>query len=422
MNDDRIAGNSAAVSNQSGGLAKESRQRFRLAALFHRPHPYFCKFFQRLAAHPEIDLTVYFYSDLGIRATPDPGYRRSVQWDTDLLAGYRHRFLRNYSPWPALHRYTGLFHPALLREVDRRYDAVLVHGWWGLSTSLAMVTALARRVPILLHSDKNVIEAGKKWRRRFRNLVLQALFRRVAAFLVIGQRNAAFYRSLGVPEERMFLAPLAVDNAFFRAEAQRLKSERYTLRHQYGIPPEATVILYVGRLAPEKGLLDLLAAFAGLSDGSAHLALVGDGPQRAALEDYVRSYHLRCVHFAGFQNYSQLPSFYALSDVFVLPSYREPWGAVVNEAMNFALPVVASQDGGAVADLVENGRNGLLFEPGDQGQLARHLQYLVSHPEVREQMGAESARRIAVWDFERGIEGVLAALHAVAHCAQREAG
>jgi glycosyltransferase involved in cell wall biosynthesis len=401
-----------------GTSSQPSPPRYRIAAIFPRPHPYFCKFLQRLSIQPEIDLTVYFYSDVGVGAARDPTYGHPLQFDTDLLAGYRFHFLRNYAFRPRLYNFWGAFHPGLLRELNRRYDAVMIHGWCGLSTWMAFALAWIRRVPILLHSDQNVIQVRGSLRLFFRNILYRALFERVAAFLVVGRRNAAFYRNLGVPEAKMFLTPLAVDNAFFREERRRLAPERAALRRTLGIPLEATVILSMGRLVPEKGLLDLLSAFGRLPAGSAHLVLVGDGPQRATLEDYVHSRDLKGVHFAGFKNYSQLPSFYALADVFVLPSYREPWGAVVNEAMNFALPIVASQDGGAVADLVEEGRNGLLFQPGDQEQLARHLGYLISHPEVREQMGAESVRRIALWDFERDMEGVLAALSAVGGHAQ----
>src|SRR5579864_4353207 len=104
-------------------LPKASRPRYRVAAIFQRPYPYFCKFFQCLAAHPEIDLKVYFYSDAGIGSTRDQGFLGGMKWDTDLLSGYRHRFLRNYSSWPAVHRITGLLRPSLLRELDHSYDA-----------------------------------------------------------------------------------------------------------------------------------------------------------------------------------------------------------------------------------------------------------------------------------------------------------
>jgi len=404
-----------AIASRSGPPAPlpiASRPRYRVAAIFQRPIPHLCKFFQCLAARAEIDLKVYFFSDVGIGSTRDQVFLGDMKWDTDLLSGYQHRFFRNYSSWPGMQRITGLLRPSLLRELNREYDAVWVHGW-GPTTYLPLVTSFARRIPVLLYSDKNVNEKEGWWRHNFHNLLLPKLFPRVAAFLVIGQRNAVFYRSLGVPEEKMFLTPLAVDNAFFRQEACRLQPKREALRQKYGIPLKATVILYVGRLSPEKGVLDLLPAFAELSGDSAHLILVGDGPQRAALETYVGSHKLQRIHFAGFQNYSQVPSFYALSDVFVLPSRAEAWGVVINQAMNFGLPIVASQVGGAIADLVENGRNGLLFEPGDVAQLAGHLSRLIEDPELRRQMGEESARRIAVCDFERGVEGVLAALRTV---------
>jgi len=396
-----------------------SPRRYRLAAIFHRPHPYFCKFFQRVAAHPEIDLTVYFYSDLGAGSTFDPGYQRSVQWDADILSGFRHRFPRNWSPWPALDRYTGLFHPSLIRELARGYDAILLHGWWGLTSSLVIVTALLCGIPIILHSDKNSIEPPGGWKRRLRNFVFPFLSRRVAAFLAVGQRNAAFYRSLGAADQKIFFAPLAVDNSFFEEQAAVLRPRREALRLRYGIPPEATVILFVGRLVREKGLFDLLSAFRRLSDESAHLVLVGDGPERPTIEAQARSHDLKRVHFPGFQNYSEVPGFYALADVFVLPSHQENWGAVINEAMNFALPIVASDQVGAVADLVEGGRNGFVFSAGDVAELARNLQVLVSQAELRRHLGEESARKVKGWNFDAAVLGLLAAIRAVTQRAVR---
>ncbi len=148
------------------------------------------------------------------------------------------------------------------------------------------------------------------------------------------------------------------------------------------------VILSIGRLLPWKGVGHLLAAFSALRDDErVHLVIAGDGPQRAELEASVAAQKIPRVHFAGFQNYTQVPTYYALSDVFVLPSFREPWGCVVSEAMNFALPIVASRDGGAVGDLVEDGENGRLFDFGNVGQLAGHLRYLAAHPDERRKDG-----------------------------------
>jgi len=391
-----------------------TKRPYRLAIVFPRAQPYFCKFFQRLAAHPEIDLTVYFYSDLGMGGTLDPGYSLPLAWDVDMWSGYKHRFPRNYSPWSDLSRFAGTFHPSLLWELNKhRYDVVLMQGWWGVTTWLVLGGLLARRAPVMMYSDKSEFDSSKGLRRNFRNRLLRALFKRIGAFLTIGRSNANFYRGLGVPENKLFVTPLAVDNDFYRAERQRLLPERAMLRAQGGIPIDGVVILVVSRLLATKGIKDLISAFAILPEEGAHLLIVGDGPQRTELEDFVSFKNVPRVHFAGFQNYTQVPSHYAISDVFVLPSYHDMWGAVINEAMNFSLPIVASRETGAVADLVEHGLNGLLFDYGDIEKLAAHLGYLVAHPEERHRMGEQSAERIASWNFDRGIEGFLAALQFV---------
>ena len=386
---------------------------YRLATIFQRPHPYFCKFIQHLAAHPEIRLKAYFYSDLGVGNTFDPGFGRSVQWDGDLLSGYDHSFLRNYSPRPTLGRFMGLIHPGLVTEL-RRYDAIILHGWWGFSSWMAMGLASLRGIPLLIHSDKNVVEPKGVPHRSMRDYVLPPLFRLPAGFLAVGRCNADFYRKMGVPEKKLFFAPLAVDNAFYQAERRRLHPEREAIRSGLGISPDDVVILYVGRLDVRKGLTDLLQAFANLRNDSAHLVFAGEGPDRGALESFARDRELDRVHFTGLQNYSELPASYAMADVFAFPSHRENWGAVVNEAMNFGLPIVTTSVVGAAADLVEDGTNGLLLEPGDVAGLTESLRLLVSRPELRQRMGEESARRIKGWNFESGAQGVLTALQSVA--------
>ena len=413
-----------AIANTPGDAAGDAKaapdrggpQRvYRVAIVFPRAQPYYCKFFQRLAAHPAIDLDVYFYSDLGSRGTLDPGYQVPIEWDLDMWSGYKYYFPHNYAPRPELARFSGSFHPSLVLDLSpSRYDVVLMHGWWGLTTWITLAALIARRVPVLIYSDKNVIDWHGGWRQGIRNGLLRFIFSGVDAFTAIGKRNAEFYRSLGIPQSKIFPTPLAVDNDFFQHEWRRLEPQRATLRAQVGIPADAVVILTIGRLLPWKGILDLVKAFSTLGDNEkVHLVIAGDGPQRAELEAFVAAGKIPRVHFAGFQNYTQVPTYYAMSDIFVLPSFREPWGCVVSEAMNFALPIVASRDGGAVGDLVEDGENGFLFDYGSVEQLAGHLKYLAANPEIRQKMGEKSAARVMNWNFDRGVEGFLAALQYV---------
>ena len=93
MNCDLIQNEPAPTSGASLASTLLTPGRYRLAAIFQRPHIYFCQFMQNVAAHPEIDLTVYFYTRLGMGSTPDPHFGRPLYAASTLLTGYRARFL-----------------------------------------------------------------------------------------------------------------------------------------------------------------------------------------------------------------------------------------------------------------------------------------------------------------------------------------
>ena len=405
--DSNFVQNEHVLTNGARDSHPSAPERYRLAVFFQRPHIYFCQFLRALASRPELDVTAYFYSSYGLGSSPDPELGCILYEGRSPLEGYRYHFLKNYSPRPELGRFWGLFHPGVIRELSHNYDAVIVHGWWGISSWLAYLTAFVRSVPVLVHSDRNSVLVKNS---RGRQAALRWLFRRTTAFLVIGKRNAAFYRQHGVAEQRMFLTPLAVDNHFYRAEAARLAPKRIELRQQLGISENDCGILYVGRLSPEKSVSDLMAAFNVLKAPGAHLVLVGDGPERGRLMEIAAAQHLEHVHFVGPKSYEDLPAYYALADVFVLPSRVDCWGVVVNEAMNFALPVIASRQVGAADDLVKEGVNGFRFEAGDTAALAELLRFLVGDSGLRRRMGKASLQIIGEWDYDRATEGVLAAL------------
>jgi len=135
---------------------------------------------------------------------------------------------------------------------------------------------------------------------------------------------------------------------------------------------------------------------------------VGDGYLRKQLEAYVEERKLKNVFFGGLKNQTELPYYYAIADIFVLPSgLGETWGLVVNEAMNFELPVIVSDLVGCWQDLVKNGRNGFVFETGDIAQLAGFLEMLIESPETRKALGRESLKIIESYSYEKTIGGIL---------------
>jgi glycosyltransferase involved in cell wall biosynthesis len=188
------------------------------------------------------------------------------------------------------------------------------------------------------------------------------------------------------------------------------------LRARFGISSDKKVILYASKLIARKRPLDLLQAYAIVRARRDDVALlfVGSGEEEGELWDIVSERHVPDVHFAGFRNQSELPEIYAASDVFVLPAENEPWGLVINEVMCAGLPVVTSEEVGAVPDLVHHGDNGFLYPAGDVSTLAGYLETLLADNRLRARMGERSLELIGDWDLDRCVAGVRAALELVA--------
>ena len=157
-------------------------------------------------------------------------------------------------------------------------------------------------------------------------------------------------RGDGIPAGRVHVIPPGYDPALFAAAA----ADPFP-----GLPRPR--VAYVGRLAPQKDVGTLLEAFARLAAGT-RLLLVGDGPDRAALQRRALAFGSR-VQFAGFVPHAAVPAVLQHVDLFVLPSLYEDLSSALIEAMAAGLPVVATRVGGT-ADLVHDGVNGLLVPPG----------------------------------------------------------
>lgn len=173
--------------------------------------------------------------------------------------------------------------------------------------------------------------------------------------------------------------------------------------------PDRPILLYAGRLSPEKNLELLLPVLMGLP--GCHLALVGDGPARADLE---RLFEAHSVTFTGFLAGEELATAFASADVFVMPSPTETLGFVVLEAMAAGCPVVAARAGG-IPDLVSHGVNGLLFDPSAPDQAREAARALLSDRSrarsfvEQGRKSAESATwkretRDLVWAYRRAIK------------------
>jgi glycosyltransferase involved in cell wall biosynthesis len=387
---------------------------YRLAILTSHVVQYQAPLWRRLAATPEVSPHVMFCSSHGAETYLDRGFGRPVKWDIPLLDGYSHEILPNLSRWSQRGGFWSAINPGIIARLRTgRFDAVLVHGWMRCTFWLAMLTAFALGLPVIMRGESNLLAPGPRGRTMLKRVGLPIFFRRIRAFLAIGRHNAEFYRAHGVPEERIFLAPYAVDNDYFTGQAASLP-DRSRLKHDLGLP-DAPVVLFCGKLSDVKRPLDLLQAFERVVHRyPASLVYVGDGPLSERLRRYASDRDVPNVRILGFRNQSELARCYGAADVFVLPSGFEPWGLVVNEAMCFALPVVVSGRVGAGGDLVQDGVNGSVFPAGDIAALARALEHLLAMTaESRARIGEASREIIGRWGNREVVAGIVRCLETV---------
>lgn len=370
--------------------------------------------YRRLAEDPRVEFTAIFCSSGGLRPH-DAGYGSPTTWDVDLLGGYRSLFLTRSGTNPINGPFFALRDFDVVRRVwDGNYDVLWVHGYNFLTNQLAAITQLVRGNTLMFREEQTLIHPRPFWKTAIKTIWLRALFSR-GLMLYIGTQNKKWFQSFGVTDSRMFFVPYSADNGQLQVEADRSREMRPAIRDALNLPREGIpVILFVGRLIPKKQPHFLLEAYAKVRrEVPCALFFVGSGQLEWSLRAKVADDHIPDVHFAGFLNRTQVGQAYIAADIFTLPSREhETWGVVINEAMNFSLPLVVTDKVGCAGDLVLNGENGFVVSSQSSSELAQRLDELVRSAELRQRFGRTSRQIIDRWTNEDAASGVLSAIQA----------
>lgn len=282
-----------------------------------------------------------------------------------------------------------------------RYRAVVASTGGRVALPAAWGGARAARIPLLLWTSlwahpRSPAHAASL-------LALRRLYRHADAVVTYGPHVSAYVRARGA--RNVHVAVQAVDNDFWSAPAQAPDPP--------GWPAQTGVrFLFVGRDAGEKGLAVLRAAWraCALDVSTASLVLVGVGPHTSGAPTMVS---------VGPQDAVQVRNFYAAADVLVVPSiatavFREPWGLVVNEAMNQRTSIIASDAVGAAAGgLVRHEHNGLVVPASNVEALTAALRRLAGDSDLSRRLGAAGSVDVRAYSQEawaRGFSGALDSL------------
>jgi len=276
-------------------------------------------------------------------------------------------------------------------------NVVVVGGYDYLAYWAALLWAKRRRRKAVIIVESHLLDRP---RHRARESLKRFFVSRFDAALVDGTRHREYTISLGLPPDKVFIknGTGPVDVEFYQSATDAFRTDRKRYCSELGLPSRN--FLYVGRFSPEKNILFLLEAYRKVRDAGDvpwGLILLGDGPQRSEIESFISKYSLTSVYLPGFRQKEEVPFYYSLSDVLVLPSISEPWGLVVIEAMASGLAVLVSNRCGCYPDSLREGINGYSFDPRDGEELVSRMREFTAGRVNPESMG--HASRAMVHDY-----------------------
>jgi glycosyltransferase involved in cell wall biosynthesis len=358
--------------------------------------PYRIPVFNALAERPEVDLHVIFLSENDPTLRQWRVYKDEIKFQYDVLPSWRRR----------LGGYNILLNRGVHAALKRIEPHVLLCGGYNyLASWQAAYWARRHRVPLLLWSESTAFDR----RRGYRSVefIKTCFLNLCAAFVVPGKSSFNYLQDLGIAGQRIFTAPNAVDTSLFSQSAEAARqsgAQRRPLPQRY--------FLCVGRLVKAKGIFDLVEAYGKLdAEVRSQIGLVfaGDGSDAGELQQRAARTMPGTIQILGFTHREELPALYALADAFVFPTHSDPWGLVVNEAMACSLPVIVTNVAGCALDLVQDGWNGFVVQPGDPLQLAAAMARLAGNSSLRAEMGAHSRERVDAYSPATWAAGIVEA-------------
>lgn len=329
--------------------------------------------------------------------------KEKIEFDYHVLRGF-HGFIWsrelpihvNWGLWKALRRY--------------KPDVVITSGYDALAYWEAFFYCKIFRKQYILWNGTTMLSTGKTtgpigWMKR-------RIVNGADRYVTYGTKAAEYLTQLGAPRGRIHVGINTVDMEFYRDRSMGIRAGESFSQERLEYP--RFLMLYVGQLISRKGIDQLLRALGRLDDPDVGLLVVGSGPQEKELREFCQSHALKNVYFEGFHQPDDLPRYYALADVFVLPSLKEVWGLVVNEALASGLYVLCSNQAGAAYDLIKEGWNGALFDPRNVEELAMLIQQTkVRIEEIRARREAISEHACREFSIDRSAKAFLDAIEEV---------
>ena len=377
-------------------------ENYKVALITNIPTPYRISLFEKLAKHPSISLYVYFNAIT----------EKNRVWRIALDHRFKYKILPGYNiTYQGWAPSTYHINPSIINELtSSNYDAVISGGYDSFTNQVSFLLCKIKKIPFILWSGSTINE--RNLMRRITLPLIKYIVRHSDSFIAYGTKAKEYLISLGAHHKDIFIAYNTVDTNFFMQQCLFLKNNKNKILYEIGLQNKK-IVLYIGQLIKCKDLKTLIKAYSKLKQElDAALLIIGDGPLKNDLENYCVKENVYDVYFIGFKPKKELPKYYVISDLFVLPSINEIWGLVLNEAMSCGLPVITTDKVGASVDLIQNGVNGIIVESKNVEQLYLAMKKILNSPKLIKSMGKKS-RQLVEENFrlDHAVNGFISAIN-----------
>lgn len=324
----------------------------KIAFIVNHPTQFEVPFYQWIYQHDTEHEFAVFYLQNRDKLHYDRELKKEINWGFDLYEGYPFYFL---DPEDNLSSFE-----SFLNKLN--FDLVIINGYKNqykgfqeLCKSKGIITALKM---------DTVLFNLKWWQIILRQLLLRPIYHRYDKLFVTGKVSAAYLLKMGMPLSKIHTFSYCTDNDLF-GRPHPLKNQ---LIAKYQIQ-DKKVMLSVAKFMKRESPWDILKAFVLMNNPEYCLILIGDGEERLNLENFAKAHPHLTIIFTGYVNYTELPAYYQLSDIFIHAAQNEPWGVSVQEALAAGCTVICSDKVGAAKDLIENNINGFTYTFGHYQEL-----------------------------------------------------
>ena len=361
---------------------------------------YHVPIYRKIEKEKKLDLTVLYGSDEATRPYFNKELNHTLHYK-NLLGGYKHIFLKNYFENDLRRGFFSRINFGIFKHlIFNKYDYVLIFGYDTATSWFAFLACILSRKKLLWRGEAIDFRKKKILYSLIKRIILKNYFRFFNTIFFSCEKNMNYLLKYTDISKLSFF-PSAVDNKNIRDKIDSFKDKKKDILNQYNLNKNCFKIIFAGRFTKRKNVFDLLRIMNELKNDDIQLILVGNGPEFDNIKRYCKKNNLN-VLLTGYLEHDELFKLLYVSNLFCICSYYDASPKIINEAMNFQLPIISRSTIGTAGDLVIHDKNGFIYNSIDE--LKDYVCKLYQDKNLRSKFSKES---INILDTKFNVENIV---------------